>query len=619
MSRSDLKRLSIQECIDTFAQDYVSGQRMLVLVTEDPMPEGEHLGFMGRPHAIATNVDGSTFEWMCDSGGGSEDVCSKDLVNEMVDGEEWSVHPIEPSIQLIQAQIPTENGFKNVSMGSWIPNTPDTKRLDDVLYQFTHEDEVQAALDDPSNWVNASFQGNVTISLSVHCPGNYYQPPRGVRLVQARRIGHCLTVPRDESCRMMFSPPICLLVIGCNLVKLICALLTARDGRQELFLTIGDAIASYLACPDLRTEGACLLSKGLVVKGSQGWRRKTKKKDKMLDIPAYSKLPLQLPSRKRWFQAVSTGLWISTITLPSIYAVTVAIPWFSNLSRGTIWDNSLGEARPSTLIEIPTPPGATGIFAMILLPNVLQLFVSIAYFMLNALLTAMLGAMEYNNYARNRKPLRVSWPRGAQRSTYYLSLPYRYSLPLLVASAVLHWLVSESLFFVQITPFDINGEPISSSQSTTCGYSPVAMLFAIIVGGSLFLVPILLSLRRFEFPMPLVVQCSAAISAACHPMTSSMDDTANHALKPVQWGEIPGIYSDRDLMVFSHRIDGDEDAGGRGSGNEELQQMLPNADLNDLARSGAAISQLYHCTFTSEDVCEPVKVYCFQVYGLSTG
>jgi hypothetical protein len=242
---------------------------------------------------------------------------------------------------------------------------------------------------------------------------------------------------------------------------------------------------------------------------------------------------------------------------------------------------------------------------MTILPNVLQLFVSIAYFMLDALLTAMLGAVEYNNYARNRKPLRVSWPRGAQRSTYYLSLPYRYSFPLLVVSSVLHWLVSQSLFFVQIISFDINDVPIPTAGSARCAYSPVAMLFAIIVGSSLLIIPILLSLRRFESPMPLVAQCSAAISAACHPMTSSMDDTANHALKPVQWGEIPGIYSDRGMMVFSRRMDGDEDVSGSGSGNEELQQILPTADVNDFTGTDAASSRLYHCSFTSEDVCEP--------------
>ena len=307
MSRSDLKRLPVQECIDTFAQDYVSGQRMLILVTDDPMPDGEPLAFMGLPNPDRQYYDGDSFLWMCNN---THDMCTKDIVNEMVDGEEWTVYPVMAPIPWIQAQIPTENGFRNVSWDSLYPNTPDTKRLKEVLHQAS-EDEVQASLDDPSNWTDASFAGNVTIFQLLLCPS----PPRPTKLRQTRRIKHCLTVPRDESCRMMFSPPICLLVIGCNLVKLICALLTARDDREELFLTIGDAIASYLACPDPTTEGGCLLSKCQVVKGSQGWRRKAKKKDKMLDIPVYSKLPLQLPSRKRWFQVMSTGLWISTITM----------------------------------------------------------------------------------------------------------------------------------------------------------------------------------------------------------------------------------------------------------------------------------------------------------------
>ncbi|KAJ5502600.1 hypothetical protein N7463_005474 [Penicillium fimorum] len=586
MSRSDLKRLSVKDCIDTFAQDYVSGQRMLVLVTDDPIPDGEPLAFMGMATPFGIGDDGSTFEWMCDG-----NFCSKDIVNEMVNGEKWTVKPLGPSSpSWVDMQIPTENGLQNISWSSRVDqhnlsHMPDMRRLDEILHQIRYQVEVEAALDDPSNWTNASFPGNVTV----------------------------FSFPKDESCRLMFSLPICVIVIGCNLIKLICALLTARDGREDLFLTIGDAIASYLACPDPRTEGGCLLSKQLVVKGSQGWRRKAKRKDKTLDIPVYSKLPLALPSRKRWFQAVSTVLWISTITLfvaiiaPSIFALRFAMGWFSDLARATIWDNSLGEARPSTLISIPAPSGAMGTFAMMLVPNVIQLFVSIAYFILNALLTAMLGAMEYNNYARNRKPLRVSWPRGTQRSTYYLSLPYRYSFPLLVASATLHWLVSQSLFFVQITPFDINGQLRYGVEISTCGYSPLAIMLAIIVGGLLLLVPILLSLRRFESPIPLAVQCSAAISAACHPMTSSMDDTANHALKPVQWGEIPGIYADRDLMAFSHRIDGDENASGIGRGNEELHPTLPNADPNDLTRTGAAIPQLYHCTLTSEDVSEPRK------------
>lgn len=80
-------------------------------------------------------------------------------------------------------------------------------------------------------------------------------------MAQTCRIRHCLIVPRDDSYRMIFSLLIYLLVISCNLVKLIYALFTARDGREDLFLIIRDAIASYLIYLDPTIEGGYLLSK----------------------------------------------------------------------------------------------------------------------------------------------------------------------------------------------------------------------------------------------------------------------------------------------------------------------------------------------------------------------
>ena len=210
----------------------------------------------------------------------------------------------------------------------------------------------------------------------------------------------------------------------------------------------------------------------------------------------------------------------------------------------------------------------------------------------------MLGAVEYENYATAQKPLRVSWPRGAQRSTYYLSLPYRYSVPLLVVSAVLHWLVSQSFFFVQVIPFDRHGVPQRSSPDVlvTCGYSPVAIIFGIIVGGLLPIVAVLLGLRRFRSHMPLAGQCSAAISAACHPMTMAVD----HALKPVQWGQVP----DRVLShgFFSNTIMTDIECDARSSaGSDEQRPSL----ATELDRNESRAAGFLHCSFTSEDVSEP--------------
>lgn len=286
--------------------------------------------------------------------------------------------------------------------------------------------------------------------------------------------------------------------------------------------------------------------------------------------------------------------------IPSVIVLRLGILNYNKASKSkNLWDSGLGDASTgTTLAGLSIPGTASGIFSMIFLANVPQILVSLAYFFYNGLLTCMLGAVEYDNYAIAQKPLRVSWPRGAQRSTYYLSLPYRYSVPLLIVSAVLHWLVSQSFFFVQVIPFDRQGVPqrISPNVLVTCGYSPVAIIFGIIVGGLLPIVAVLLGLRRFRSHMPLAGQCSAAISAACHPMTTAVD----HALKPVQWGEVPDSVLSHGM--FSNTITTDVECDARSSvwSDEQRPSLATEQDRNESRAVG-----FLHCSFTSEYVSEP--------------
>ncbi|KAL4924604.1 uncharacterized protein BDV17DRAFT_295240 [Aspergillus undulatus] len=604
MSRSDLQTLSKQDCINTFAQDYVSAQRLVVLVTNDPMPDGEPLAFMGPGNDPigSGSGSGSPFDWLCD---GDHD-CTKDMVN--ATSLSWEVRPYKfstPSIRLsIQTQSRTSNqsGHIYFNPGSEL-DRPDVRRLNEILsaHPRPYEDKVQDELDDPSNWVDPSSSQNVTIRG--HNPMCRPQlNSQSERQEQTYSVDHCLTVPIDETCQLFFSPPICLVVIACNLVKLICSLLTAKDYREDIFLTIGDAIASFLGRPDPTTESSCLLPKALVERGSQGWRKKQKKKRGKTRIMIFLHQGIHKSSPCHSDDGQSDGSRpFVCMLIPAIYLLRLGIlDYNQGYGVKTIWDSGLGEVTGSTLLDgIPVPRGDQSILPMILLANTPQVFVSFAYFVLNTLLTIMLGAVEYDNYARVKKPLRVSWPRRAQRSTYYLSLPYRYSFPLLSVSAILHWLVSQSLFFVQIIPFDMNGKEDPGEEITTVGHSPVAIIFAIIVGGLLPVVSMLLGLRRFKSSMPLVAQCSAAISAACHPATSNSSDDADHALMPVQWGEIPGVYESPDPWTFPNRL-----GGNTASAHESDQRPASLSSLSDL---DAVESGFYHSSFTSGEVYEPTK------------
>jgi hypothetical protein len=100
-----------------------------------------------------------------------------------------------------------------------------------------------------------------------------------------------------------------------------------------------------------------------------------------------------------------------------------------------------------------TPLGSTVVV------NLPQLGLSIAYFSFNGLFTRMISEREWANFSISFRPLRVSRPRGSQKSTYRLQLPYRWSIPLIIVSGTLHWLVSNASY----------KQTYSSTQMQPCG------------------------------------------------------------------------------------------------------------------------------------------------------
>ena len=147
----------------------------------------------------------------------------------------------------------------------------------------------------------------------------------------------------------------------------------------------------------------------------------------------------------------------------------------------------------------------------------------------------MLLAKEWSAFASKRSFLRVTTPIGRQRSTYRLQLPYRYGVPLLVGSGTLHWLVSQSIFLARVTVLD--SLKLENSSISTCGYSLMALIFAVILGSIIVLVGIAYGFRKTSGGIPLVGSCSGAISAACHPPAADV----NASSKRVMWGAVAAV------------------------------------------------------------------------------
>lgn len=178
-----------------------------------------------------------------------------------------------------------------------------------------------------------------------------------------------------------------------------------------------------------------------------------------------------------------------------------------------------------------------GFFVAVFYSNSFQLFISVQYLLFNGLLSSMLAADEWNKFLVKRKTLRVSYPKGIQRSSYFLSLPFKYSIPLAASSTALHWLLSQSVFIIQTVQYQTpNSRRVPELDSAIVGYSLMPMILSLTLVSLMVIVIVLMGcLKKYDgqpYPMPLASTCSAAISAACH---AHPDDKDAHLL-PLTWG-----------------------------------------------------------------------------------
>ena len=192
-------------------------------------------------------------------------------------------------------------------------------------------------------------------------------------------------------------------------------------------------------------------------------------------------------------------------------------------------------------IGLGTQPGLNYInlqpplLTSVLIANSPQLLCSYIFLGFNYLLTCMLTGREWMSFSHRRRSLRVTYPAGEQHSTYYLQLPYRFSIPLQIMSALMSWLTSQILFVVRVR--FVNGYTVDEQDSAgvhTCGYSPGAIVITVIVGTALALTVLLLCMRKYPNTMPLAGTNSAAIAAACHALPEDRESI----MQPLQWGVV---------------------------------------------------------------------------------
>ncbi|KAI0378510.1 hypothetical protein F5Y04DRAFT_272481 [Hypomontagnella monticulosa] len=380
------------------------------------------------------------------------------------------------------------------------------------------------------------------------------------------QVSHCLVQPPNTAagrCGFQFSTyimyTVCVFnfVIGSTMVSVWVYRRRMKRGeniwtqRQDVdhgsdpscvgLSTLGDAIASFMRYPDNTTANMCLATKHDFESKGTG-----RHDNKQWEPPKHPREWKATP--RRWFTAVSWKQWSGLLFMYTSFLFVIGIAlwrFIRSLNLRSIPTNftalfgfGFGTLTQFTYLVINIPrEDPVGLLYNVLFANTPQLFFSMAYFLSNAVISTLLIQYEFNRMysEKKRKPLRVSEPVGIQRSSYFITIPFRYGIPLYIVSGVTHWLISQSFFLARITALTPDGLQDADNSFSTIGFSLGAMIVTIFVVFGQLLAAIALGCRRYDGIMSMVCTNSMAISAACHSLE---EDREEGYQLPIQWGVV---------------------------------------------------------------------------------
>ena len=370
---------------------------------------------------------------------------------------------------------------------------------------------------DPAKLAKSSRSRWVPVPYDAYPGGNNYTT-----------VKYCLAQQTTHKCEIGLPPTIIYISLVTNTLKVICfcGTLFHVGSTSKPLVTTGDIINSFISRPDPHLNSRCLASFPEVNNVySNFWDAQ--------------KLPIKwLPKRRRWIYGIRLRTWLSHLA-PAILGICTVIALYL---RNHLYSSlSLGFASTSTseLVWWGVPWNLNhGLVRSVLLANSPQAILSYSYTAYNAVLTGMVSQSELLRYSSKRRGLRVTEPVGDQRSTYWLGLPYRYSLTLIAMSTMLHWLVAESFFLVRVNVYAPDGTLDPSQLVSTVGYSSLAIIVSLTIMVLMLLGILALGLAKsYPTTMPLAANCSALLAAITQPSQGRKFE-ADLAQKELSWGHV---------------------------------------------------------------------------------
>nr|KMM71628.1 hypothetical protein CPAG_07931 [Coccidioides posadasii RMSCC 3488] len=346
-------------------------------------------------------------------------------------------------------------------------------------------------------------------------------------------LKYCLVQEIDPVCKVGLSTKVLLIVVVCLITKTcLCIVVLATSPPEDPLVVPGDAIVSFITAPEEKTAARCTLDRFVADRTSSSM---TSRPIQPQQEPPPQ--PQQWRRRnRRWLSAIPISAWVrSYFIFTGVIIFLVAMFVTANNTYPVKGGQQAFSHSPHN--GLLNTEGSSGLLLLpaIILANAPQLLLSFSYFVYNALYTRLCVEKEWNSLSQKYHPIRVTRPRGQQISTYRLQLPYRYSIPLIVISVLLHWLVSNTLyvfileggyFLVEQKSYQyfnpVQPDPVprvsgfSDDSYVGIGFSTISILVVLLIACFLATIPFILCSKRMKGPMVLGGSNSMVISAACH-------------------------------------------------------------------------------------------------------
>jgi hypothetical protein len=355
ISRGDFDILSTQQCLDTFAASYVHGFKSLAILSsnltwdmESPIRFAAHANLPSSYDASYVPWNQYPFLWMCPRS--QKPPCLPS--NVQAQAPDWKISASIWQEPAWVFTVPWDNGTKTFNQANYTHCAGESPLCDNMAelaafvwptsvwsnangYQYytpiTSQDlqtfTTTPSIWEKSLWIDDSWEDSLSWAKKITWQQEGLRCTNFLDLNSASLFGAsntedfdyhslglytvdgCLSTRAEEKCQLLFNPIFSIIVIVCTATKVACILFVSQRERARRLLTVGDAIVSFLSCPDPFTIGRCTSSSSDWIKPNRTLMGKS--------LHTYEGVPQQrLDCRtRRWWQAVAPRQWGLTLVL----------------------------------------------------------------------------------------------------------------------------------------------------------------------------------------------------------------------------------------------------------------------------------------------------------------